>query len=128
MFILVLGIIVLEGNRLMYEKLFGNKVAKQCLLYIVNYGEGHINGISRTFEFSPSQVQRQLEKLEGDGILISQFSGNSRIFRINPRLVIRAELANLLEKILASLPESERETYFRQRRRPRRTGRALLGG
>ena len=111
----------------MYETLFGNKVAKQCLLYIVNYGEGHINGIARTFGFSPSQVQRQLEKLEGDGILISQFSGNTKNFRINPRLVIRAELTSLLEKMLVSLPDSDREKYFRERRRPRRTGKAMLG-
>ena len=110
----------------MYETLFGNKVAKQCLLYIVNYGEGHINGIARTFGFSPSQVQRQLEKLEGDGILVSQFSGNTKNFRINPRLAIRVELTSLLEKMLVSLPESDREKYFRERRRPRRTGKALL--
>ena len=76
----------------MYETLFGNKVAKYCLLYIVNYGEGHINGIAKTFGFSPSQGQRQLEKLERDGILISQFSGNTKNYRINPRLIIRAEL------------------------------------
>jgi DNA-binding MarR family transcriptional regulator len=111
----------------MYEKLFGNKVAKQCLLYIANYGEGHINGIARTFGFSPSQVQRQLEKLEGDGIFISQFSGNTKNFRMNPRLAIKIELTNLLEKMLASMPESDREKYFRERRRPRRTGKALLG-
>lgn len=112
----------------MYDRLFGNNVAKLCLLYVVNYGEGHINGIAKTFEVSPSQVQRQLLKLEADGILVSQFSGNTRIFRINPRLAIRKELTDLVEKMLACLPESESQKYFRQRRRPRRTGKALLGG
>ena len=101
-----------------YNTLFGNNVAKLSLLYIVNYGEGHINGIAKTFEVSPSQVQRQLEKLEGDGILVSQFSGNTKNFRINPRLFIKDELTTLIEKMLAVLPQSETQKYFRQRRRP----------
>jgi DNA-binding MarR family transcriptional regulator len=109
----------------MYKALFGNNVVEQCLLYIVNYGEGHINGIARTFEISPGQVQRQLEKLEAGGILMSQFSGNTKNFRIHPRLAIRAELTALIEKMLASLPEEETEKYFRKRQRPRRTGKTL---
>jgi hypothetical protein len=109
----------------MYEALFGNRVVEFCLLYIVNYGEGHINGIARTFGVSPGQVQRMLEKLEDDGILINQFSGNTKNFRINPRLAIKDELTALIEKILSLMPEEETETYFRQRRRPRRTGKKL---
>lgn len=109
----------------MYKALFGNDVAEQCLLYIVNYGEGHIRGIARTFDISPGQVQPQLEKLEANGILVSQFSGNTKNFRINPRLAIKAELTELMEKILTLLPEEETEKYFRDRRRPRRTGKAL---
>ncbi|MBY0552804.1 MAG: winged helix-turn-helix domain-containing protein [Candidatus Obscuribacterales bacterium] len=109
----------------MYNSLFGNNVAKQCLLYIANYGGGHINGIARTFGMSPSQAQRQLEKLEAEGILVSQFYGNTKQFSINPRLPIRNELQALLEKMLSLVPEAETEKYFRQRRRPRRTGKEL---
>ena len=109
----------------MYKTLFGNNVAKNCLLYIVNYGEGHINGIAKTFAVSPAQVQRQLEKLENEGVLVSQFSGNTKNFRINPRLAIRTELIALLEKMLALIPEDETQKYFRARRRPRRTHKRL---
>jgi predicted ArsR family transcriptional regulator len=109
----------------MYEALFGNRVVELCLLYITNYGEGHINGIAKTFGVSPGQVQRMLEKLEADGILVHQFSGNTKNFRINPRLAIKHELTAILEKMLTLMPEDETETYFRQRRRPRRTGKAL---
>ena len=109
----------------MYNALFGNNVAKLCLLYIVNYGEGYINGIAKAFATSPGQVQRQLEKLEREGILVSQFSGNTKMFRINPRLAIRKELTALIEKMLTLLPESETQKYFRERRRPRRTGKQL---
>lgn len=109
----------------MYEALFGNETAEKSLLYIVNYGEGHINGIASTFEISPGQVQRTLKKLEAGGILVSQFSGNARMFKINPRLVFKKELTVLLEKILMSLPKEVIKKYYRQRRRPRRTGKEL---
>jgi hypothetical protein len=109
----------------MYKALFGNEVAEQCLLYIVNYGEGHIRGIATTFDLSPGQVKPQLEKLERGGILVSQFAGNTKLFRNNPRLAIRKELVALFEKILSLLPEEEIQQYFRERRRPRRTGKQL---
>lgn len=109
----------------MYKALFGNNVVEFCLLYIVNYGEGHIRGIARTFDISQGQVQRQLEKLELGGILVSQFSGNTKNFRINPRLAIKAELTDLIEKMLTLMPEEETNKYYRERRRPRRTGKKL---
>jgi predicted ArsR family transcriptional regulator len=109
----------------MYKALFGSDVAEQCLLYIVNYGEGHIRGIASTFDISPGQVRPQLEKLEAGGILVSQYSGNTKNFRINDRLAIRKELVALIEKMLTLLPDEDTEKYFRQRRRPRRTGKQL---
>ena len=66
---------------------------------------------------SAGQVQRQLEKLEAGGILISQFSGNTKNFCINPRLGIKAELTVLLERMLTLLPESEIQRYCLERRR-----------
>lgn len=109
----------------MYDVLFGNQVAEKCLLYIANYGEGHINGIARVFAIAPSQVERQLKKLEAGGILVNKMVGNTKMFSLNPRLGVRKELAQLLERILALMPAEQTEKYFRERRRPRRTGKAL---
>jgi DNA-binding MarR family transcriptional regulator len=106
------------------ETLFGN-VAELCLLYIANYGEGHINGIAKTFGVRPNAVQRQLEKLEAAGILVNRRIGNIKAFSINPRFACRTELMDLLQKALTCLSEEETEQYFRQRRRPRRTGKEL---
>jgi hypothetical protein len=109
----------------MYKALFGSEVAEFCLLYIVNYGEGYIRGIAAAFGVSPGQVQAQLEKLEAGGLLVSQFVGSTKVFKINPRLAIRKELIAMMEKILTLFPEEETERYFRARRRPRRTGKEL---
>ena len=110
----------------MYAALFGNGVAEMCILYIVNYGEGHIRGIAATCGLHVRSVQLQLEKLEAGGILVNQMAGNTKLFKINPRLPIKAELIALANKILSLFPEDEVEQYFRQRRRPRRTGKDRL--
>lgn len=109
----------------MIENLLGNKTVEKALLYIVNYGEGHTSGIAQTFELPKSQVRKQLVRLEEGGILVGRSVGNIRLFQINPRCPYKKELEILLEKVLSLIPDSEQEKYYRQRRRPRRTGKAL---
>jgi predicted ArsR family transcriptional regulator len=109
----------------MADSIFGNAVAEKTLLYIANYGEGHINGVARTFGVSPSQAQKQLVRLEAAGVLVSRMVGNSRVFTINPRLAYKKELVGLLEKILSVTGKDDLKKYYRQRTRPRRTGKEL---
>ncbi len=109
----------------MLENLFGNQTAEKVLLYIVNYGEGHTSGIAQTFEISKSQVRKQLIRLENGGILIGRNVGNLRMFQLNSRCPYKKELESLLEKVLSLVPESYNKKYYRQRRRPRRTGKEL---
>ena len=109
----------------MLETLFGNRVAEKTLLYIGNYGEGYINGIAKTFGISPSQVKKQLERLEAGGILVNKMSGNTKMFKFNPRLAYKKELLALLNRSLQLLPKEEVQKYYRQRRRPRKTGKDL---
>ncbi|MDE0119713.1 MAG: winged helix-turn-helix domain-containing protein [Bdellovibrionales bacterium] len=109
----------------MIETLLGNRVAEKCLLFIANYREGYINGIARTFNISPSQVKKQLERLETGGVLVSRRAGNVKMFMFNPRAVYKRELQILLEKVLMNLPKPELQEYYRKRRRPRRTGKRI---
>lgn len=109
----------------MLETLFGNQTAERVLLYIANYGEGHTSGIAQTFDLPKSQVRKQLIKLENGGVLVGRNIGNIRMFQINPRCPYKKELESLLKKSLGLLSENEVEKYYRQRRRPRRTGKKL---
>jgi len=68
------------------------------------------------------QIQRQLERFEREGVLVSQLIGKTRLYPFNPRYFFKAELSQLLDKALKNLPESKREKYFTQRTRPRRKG------
>ncbi len=109
----------------MIENLLGNKTAEKVLLYIVNYDEGHTSGIAQTFDLSKSQVRKQLIRLENGGILVGRSVGNLRMFQLNSRCPYKKELESLLEKVLSLIPKVELEKYYRQRRRPRRTGKDL---
>lgn len=109
----------------MIEALVGNSTAEKILLYITNYKEGYISGISETFCIPKSQVRKQLLRLENGGILVARNKGNLRIYTFNPRCFYKNELENLLNKILSQIPRDEIEKYYRQRQRPRRTGKSL---
>jgi DNA-binding transcriptional ArsR family regulator len=109
----------------MIEALLGNSTAEKILLYIANYGEGYISGIAETFKISKSQVRKQLLRFENGGILVARDKGNLRLYTFNPRCFYKKELENLLKKITDQLPRNEIEKYYRQRQRPRRTGKTL---
>jgi hypothetical protein len=105
------------------EGLFGNATAEKVLLYLEQYGEGYALGIARNFDDLPvNMVQRQLERFEAAGVLVSRLQGRTRVFSWSPRFAFEAELRALLQKALRLLPVEERRRYFTSRRRPRRTG------
>lgn len=109
----------------MIEGLVGNATAEKVLLYITNYEEGYTSGIAETFSIPKSQVRKQLLRLESDGILVARDKGNLRVFTFNPRCLYLKELKILLNRILELTPKTEIERYYRQRQRPRRTGKSL---
>ena len=109
----------------MYAAIFGNATAEKVLLYIANYAEGHTRAISTAFGLSSSQVYQQLIRLEKEGVLVTKSVGRTKVFSFNPRLGVRKSLLALLEDILLMMPSDEKKKYFRERRRPRKTGKEL---
>jgi len=110
----------------MLKGIFGNATAEKVLLYLEQYGEGYAKGIADNFNrIALSPVQRQLERLEAAGVLVSQLKGRTRLFTWNPRYAFADEVHALLRKALRSLPEEERRRFFTRRGRPRRTGKPL---
>jgi hypothetical protein len=107
------------------EATLGNRTAAWTLLFIANYGEGHALRIARTFELSVSMVQRQLSRLEANGVLISRMVGKARVFSFNERNPTVRNLQQFLAGELDLLPDEDVRKYFRQRQRPRRSGKPL---
>jgi hypothetical protein len=110
----------------MLEGIFGNATAEKVLLYLEQFEEGYALGIAKAFDDLPvSMVQRQLQRLEAAGVLVSRLQGRTRVFTWNPRFAFETELRALLRKAIGRLPAAERERYFTARRRPRRSGKPL---
>ena len=104
------------------ESVFGTAAAAQCLLFIEAYGSGHAQRIAETFEVPQTGIYRQLRRLEAQGVLVSRTVGRTRLFEFNQRNPTVRRLRDFLSAELAAMPEDEVKRYYRQRQRPRRTG------
>lgn len=107
------------------ESILGNRSATQVLLFLEAYGEGHANRIATTFEVSVMPIQRQLKRLETNGVLVNRMIGRTRVFYFNERNPTVRNLRVFLREELDLLPKAELRKYYRQRQRPRRSGKPL---
>ena len=105
--------------------LFDNRTAAGVQLFIANKGTGHGNRIANTYGISVNMVQKQLQRLEAGGVLVSRMIGRSRVFEFNPRNPTASRIRNFLAEELDALPPSITTEYFRERQRPRRSGKPL---
>lgn len=105
--------------------LFSTPTTERVLLYLQAYGQGHARAVAGTLEAPLRSVQLQLARLETEGVLVSQFSGRTKLYLWNPRYPLLPELSALLDKALRLMPKDERQRYFSERRRPRRSGKPL---
>lgn len=109
----------------MIEALVGNPTAEKVLLFLHNYEEGYGNKIAKTFNVPVNQVQKQLERFEIGGLLVSRMIGRTRVYTWNPRNPLIKSIRALLSDVFTYLPETEIKKYYRQRTRPRRKGKPL---
>jgi len=85
----------------MLEELFGSKNRERVLQYILARGEGYAKEMADFYESSIDPIQKQLERLELGGILVSKTVGRTRPFMMNPRYACKNELILLLKKARA---------------------------
>ena len=72
-----------------------------------------------------SSVQKQLQKFEDSGLLVSRLVGKTRLYTWNPRSPFVEQVRNLLAQRLKVTPSEEIKAYYRQRRRPRKPDKPL---
>ena len=104
------------------EAILGSRSAVQVLLFIEAYGSGYASRMASTYEVPVMAVQRQLRRLEANGVLVSRTVGRTRVFEFNERNPTVRNLRDFLSAELSLLPESDVKRYYRQRQRPRRSG------
>lgn len=109
----------------MLEAIVGSTSAERVLLFICAREGGYAAEIARAFETDLSPIQKQLERMERDGLLISRTVGRTRVYEFNPRNPFVADLKPLLQKALSLYPAEIQEALLFDRRRPRKKGKPL---
>ena len=104
----------------MLEQILGSKNCERVLIFISARDEGYATEIARFFETDIYGIQKQLDKLELGGVLVSRKVGRTRPYSFNPRYPFLNELESLLEKALSFYPEEIKDGLLMNRRRPRR--------
>jgi len=109
----------------MLEQILGSHSCERVMMFILSRKEGYAREIARFFNTDLDPIQKQLEKLEVGGVLVSRKAGRTLLYSFNPRYPFLKELRSLLEKALSFYPKEEREKLLMSRRRPRRHGKPL---
>ena len=109
----------------MLETIFGSKNRERVLQFILANGEGYAKEMSDFYSTSLDPIQKQLEKMELGGVLVSKNVGRTRLFMFNPRYAFLNELKALLAKARSYYPAEEIERLTMNRKRPRRAGKPL---
>jgi hypothetical protein len=107
------------------DSLLVSEDAERVFLFLAARKKSYPSEIARFYERNIYGIQKQLEKFEEGGLLISSKVGRTRVYEFNPRYPLLNELMLLLEKALLFLPAEEGERLLIFRRRPRRKGKPL---
>lgn len=98
---------------------------EKILIYLLLRGTGYGKSIAEFYGIPASPVQKQLERLESDGVIASQNIGKVRNFELNPRYPFLVPLKALLKAAVAAYPQQTVNNLMVQRTRPRQPGKAL---
>lgn len=109
----------------MLTPLLGTENSERVLIFLLTRNEGYAREIAQVFDTNLYGIQRQLDKLESGGILVSRTAGRTRLYQFNPRYPFLNELKQLLEKAFSFYPEDMRENLLMNRRRPRKRDKPL---
>ena len=109
----------------MLSPLISSENSEYILVFILKRDEGYAREIARFFDATLSAIQKQLDKLEAGGVLVSKKVGRTRVYEYNPRYPFLTELQALLEKAYSFYPKGVHEKLEMNRRRPRRKGKPL---
>jgi len=99
---------------------------EKILIYLLVRESGYGKAISEFFGQSQNAVQKQLARLEIDGIVVSKLVGKLREYRLNPRYPFMQELKELLKAALRAYPDSAQKELTMERSRPRQAGKPII--
>ena len=90
------------------QTIFGSGSSAGVLTFLVAYQRGYASEIARFLDVDLFAIQKQLEKFEVEGLLISRIEGRTRIYTFNLKHPLHKELKSLLEKAISLQAKVER--------------------
>lgn len=107
-------------------EVFGSRAAEAALLHLYHHGETYGRAAAGDMEVSLLSIQRQLDKFERLGVLVSREVGRTRLYQWNPKSVVAKRVEDLVKTIYEGIPLTERQVRFAKRRRPRAKGKIVI--
>ncbi|RYG15408.1 MAG: ArsR family transcriptional regulator [Chitinophagaceae bacterium] len=99
---------------------------EKALIYLLLRGSGYAKNIAEFYDVPVNPIQKQLARLEEDGVVVSQLIGKVRSYELNPRYIFIDPLKELLKAAVAAYPTEVRDQLLVQRTRPRQAGKPVL--
>ena len=109
----------------MLEPILGSISCERVLVFLAARDEGYAREIASFFTTSLAPIQKQLDKLEAGGVLVSRTAGRTRLYNFNPRYPFLTELTAILNKAISFYDQDLQDKLLLNRRRPRRRGKPL---
>lgn len=110
----------------MLEKILGSQTAMKIMLHLIHYGEIYPSAVAKDYHISLSAVQKQFERFEDAGILISKLVGKTRVYLFNKKYSMTPPFIDLIKTYYQGLSLEDKEKIFAERRRPRRAGKPVV--
>ncbi|MCW8193705.1 winged helix-turn-helix transcriptional regulator [Proteobacteria bacterium 005FR1] len=105
---------------------FRAETQEKVLIYLLLRGSGYGREIAEFYGVPTNPIQKQLARLETDGVIVSRQIGNVRVYELNPRYPFLDPLKQLLKAAIQAYPSDVISELMVQRTRPRQAGKPLV--
>lgn len=95
---------------------------EKILIYLLLRGSGYSRSIAEFYGVATNPIQKQLARLEADGVIASRLIGRVRSYELNPRYPFMEPLKGLLKVAAEAYPPELIAELMVQRTRPRQAG------
>ena len=116
----------MDYNQPMLDKILGSDSAMKIMFHLIHYGEIYPSAVAKDYQISLSGVQKQFQRFEEAGILVSKLVGKSRVYLFNKKSPVVKPFIELIKVYYDGLSLQDKELLFGERRRPRRPGKPVL--
>jgi hypothetical protein len=111
----------------MLGELLGSHTAAKIFVHLFHHGETYAAAVSQDMAVAMGPVQRQLDRYENLGLIVSKKQGRTRVYTFNMKSPMTGPFKELVRIVYENIPLAERENLFNVRRRARRRGKPVIG-